>query len=110
MKRDKAFHDYVVHDLLGDIPNLKSKAMFSGWGIYKDGVIFGIIADGQLWFKVGASNLSDFKEFDSRPFKYSRKDGKEIEMSYWLIPEEIMENRGMLHELVEKSVQVNIKS
>ena len=81
--------------------------MFSGWGIYKDGIIFGIIAEGQLYFKVDGNNLYDFKEFGSHPFVYPRKDNKSVTMSYWLVTEEVMDNRDKLYDLVEKSVSAS---
>mgnify|MGYP001593921260 FL=1 len=102
MARDKSFHDYVVYDVLGDMQGITSKAMFSGWGIYKDGVIFAIIIEGELYFKAG-KDATDFKNISgSHPFVYSKKDGKKITMSYWLIPEEILENKEKLYELIRK--------
>ena len=41
-----------MEDLVGGIAGVSSKPMFGGYGIYKDGVIFAIIADGALFFKV----------------------------------------------------------
>lgn len=104
--RDKSFHDYVVFDLLEEMGGIKSRAMFGGWGLYKDGMIFGIITEGSLYFKVDETNKEEYKNFGSRPFTYQNK-GKEYAMSYWLIPEEIMEDRERLFELVEQSVTIN---
>lgn len=30
------FHDYVINDLLSEIPGITSRKMFGGYGIYKD--------------------------------------------------------------------------
>ena len=109
MAKDKSFHDYIVYDLLGDAPDITSRAMFGGWAIYKSGIIFGIIVAGELYFKVGDRNRSDFEKIESHPFVYAKKDGKPVTMSYWLVPEEIFENKEKLHELMEKSVIVSRK-
>ena len=109
MAKDKSFHDYIVYDLLGDAPNITSQAMFGGWAIYENGAIFGIIVAGELYFKVGSENRSEFEKIESHPFVYAKKDGKPITMSYWLVPEEIMEDKEKFYDLMEKSVIVSRK-
>lgn len=98
--RSKAFHDYIVHDVFGNYSGITSRAMFGGWGIYKQGKIFSIIVGDQLYIKHTDQNASIFEEFESGPFTYKRKDGKEISMSYWLIPEEIMNDRDLISRLI----------
>lgn len=107
MKKDNSFHDYVVYDLLADIPGILSRAMFGGWGIYKDGVIFAIIVDGQLYFKVGDCNRKDYEKYESESFVYIKGNGKKVSMSYMLLPEEIMENREEIYLWVEAAVDVS---
>ncbi len=68
MKRDQSFHDYVVQDLLEKESGITSRAMFGGWGIYKNGLIFAINSDGELYFKVGDSNRADFEKVGSHPY------------------------------------------
>ena len=102
MPRDTSFHDYVM-DLLDDIPGITSRAMFSGWGIYKNKVFFALISNGELYFKVGEGNRADFEHQKSHPFVYNNK-GKKTMMSYWLVPEEILEDPEVLFEWVEKAV------
>ena len=84
--------------------------MFGGWAIYKGGTIFGIIAGGELYFKVDDENRVEFEKLESHPFIYTKKDGKQIAMSYWLVPEEIIEDRDKLLVLVEQSVAVSRRS
>ncbi len=43
MIQDKGFHAYVMSYLLGHLIGIRSRAMFGGWGLYKDGIIFGMI-------------------------------------------------------------------
>ena len=110
VQKDKSFHDYIVYDILGNLPGITSKAMFGGWAIYKGGTIFGIIAIGELYFKVDDKNRLEFEKLESHPFIYTKKDGKQIAMSYWLVPEEIIEDRDKLIVLVEQSVAVSRRS
>lgn len=111
MAKDKSFHDYVMRDLFREFAGITSRAMFGGWGIYKDGVIFAIIVEGELYFKVDESNKDDFAKAGSHPFEYSRK-GQEIpiKMSYWLVPGEIMEDKNSLRQWIEKSIRASKSS
>ncbi len=104
MKRNSEFHDYVVFDLLEGIPRITSRAMFSGYGIYKEGVIFAIIAEGQLYFKADETVKKEFEKEGSSPFTYEKKGGARVVMSYWLVPDEIMENREKFAEWFERAV------
>ncbi|MEK7585175.1 MAG: TfoX/Sxy family protein [Patescibacteria group bacterium] len=97
MKRNSEFHDYVVGDLLSDVAGITSRAMFGGYGIYKDGKIFAIIVEGELYFKgIGGTTQ----------FTYSKKDGKTYKMNYWLVPAEVMENREALADWVQRACAV----
>ena len=102
MKLD-SFHTYVVEDLFGEIPGITSRAMFGGYGIYKDGIFFALIADGELFFKVNEETKKKYEALGSRPFTYTMR-GKKMTMNYWLLPEEIMSDPEQLIEWVEQSV------
>jgi DNA transformation protein and related proteins len=93
-----------MEELMGDMPGVTSRAMFGGWGIYKDGVIFAIIADGRLYFKVGSGNQQDFESRGSESFMYQMPNGKKTTMSYRELPEEIAENKNELVGWIDKSV------
>lgn len=108
MKRNYEFHDYVVYDILGDIPGITSRAMFGGYGIYRNGKIFAIIVGGELYFKAGENTVTDFKKLGSRQFAYKKKDGKKYKMNYWLLPEEIMEDRERLELWIDSACRVGV--
>ena len=105
MAKDTSFHDYIIYDLLKDIPGITSRSMFGGWGVYKDGVIFAILVEGELYFKTDDTSRADFEKAGSHPFTYSRKDSKRVALSYWSLPLEVMENKKMLYQYIERSVK-----
>lgn len=99
-----SFVDYVVNDLLGEA-EIRARAMFGGYGIYRRDTIFAIIVDDELYYKVDGSNRKDFESRGSEPFRYASKGKKQVTMSYWKVPAEIMDDRQMLGEWTEKAVQ-----
>lgn len=101
------FKDYIVGDILNEIEGISARAMFGGFGLYKNGIIFGIIADDGLYFKVDDSNAAEYRAFDSSPFTYERGNHQKTTMSYWLIPHDMLEDRERVQELALASVRIN---
>ena len=91
-----SFLDYVLEEVLRDVPSVTSRAMFGGFSLYKNGKIFGMIANDILYFKAPVSN---------RPFTY-HKNGKTYAMKYWEVPEEIMSNPDEVAIWVNKSLSI----
>ena len=96
------FVDYVVQDVLSELDGIRARAMFGGWGIYKDGLIFAIIVDDQLYFKVDEANKGRYEKYGSRPFTYESR-GKSVKMSYWEVPAEVMDDRDEITRWAEES-------
>lgn len=106
MAHPDPFLQYVLHDLLGHLPNITSRAMFGGYGLYQAGQIFAIIADDKLWFKVGPANQADFEALGSLPFTYMGKNGQPHTMSYWELPSQIIDDPHQIGVWVTKSVNI----
>ncbi|MHA1561010.1 MAG: TfoX/Sxy family protein [Promethearchaeota archaeon] len=104
------FVEYILKDILHGIERISSRAMFGGHGIYKDKIIFGIIIDDILYFKVGQNDLEDYKSQDSFPFIYNRGNKKQVIMSYWSVPENIMNDEDLLQIWIEKAVIASVES
>jgi DNA transformation protein and related proteins len=99
-----AFKNNVVSHL-NQVAPVTSRAMFGGYGLYLDGVMFGLIADETLYFKVDDSNRENYQAAGMGPFTYSRQ-GKEAVMSYYQVPPQVYEDPGTLYEWVEKASAV----
>lgn len=84
MASTPAFRDRVLTRLLPFGP-VAARAMFGGYGLYLDGVMFGLIATDRLYFKVDGSNRAEFVAAGSRPFTYRGRTGP-VELSYWEVP------------------------
>ena len=103
MKKDTSFHDFVVYDLMNRLPNITSRPMMSGWCIYSDKIPFAAIIGNHLYFKVKDEEAKlELKSLGSTQFKYKKKDGKDVKMSYWSVPEEVIDNSELFCELAEE--------
>lgn len=92
--QEREFAAYTVDNLQGLGP-VYSKGMFGGFGVFLDGLMFGLIADNDLYLKVDKENKAEFEELGLQPFTYE-KQGKPMNLSYYQAPEECMENSELL--------------
>ena len=68
------------------------RRMFGGAGIYADGTMFGLIADGVIYLKTGDSNAAMFEREKLPPFTYSRREGERAVMSYRRMPDRLYDD------------------
>lgn len=87
------FRDFVL-DQLARIPQLRSKAMFGGVGLYSADCFFGIVASDELFFKVDHTNRGAYEAAGSEPFR--PVVARPVTMSYWRVPIEVLEDPGEL--------------
>lgn len=87
---EKVFVFYVV-DLMQSIGPVSAKFMFGGYGIFLEGLMFGLVADNVLYLKVDKETENEFKSKGLEKFTY-KKQGKEFKMSYYQAPEEALED------------------
>lgn len=110
MARDTSYRDYILYDVLGHIDGITDRAMFGGWGIYKDGLIIGIIAEGELYLKADKESVKLLTLQGCYPFSYKGKDGKEMTMTYMSVPEETLENQDIIEARVMNSFVISMGS
>ena len=102
------FLNYVVDQLSG-WGAVSVRRMFGGAGLYREGKMFGLIADDVAYLKVADSNRADYVKAGSSPFMPYPKKGKTAVMSYYEIPPEILEDRVELAQWAQRSFEIQGK-
>lgn len=73
--------------------------MFGGASLRAGGIVFGLIIDQELYFRVDDYSRADYEAAGSAPFSYARKDGREITVgSYYTAPADVLEDDAMLND------------
>jgi DNA transformation protein len=103
---NSGFVEHIM-DILSRFSDIRLYRMFGGYGIYRGKIIFAIIIDDELYFKVDVKLAEEYKNAGSFPFTYKRDD-KTIALSYWYVPSEVIEDRDLLKEWFNKSLGVAI--
>ena len=108
--KDASYRDYIVEDVMGHIDGVTARGMFSGYGLYLDGVIFGLIIDGELYLKADVATVAKYKIQGLYPFTYEKKNGKAYEMAYMSVPLEELEDRDRIQDRVMESYEISLKA
>lgn len=107
MSSSKVYLNHVMSYLM-PVGNVISKRLFGGYGIYYDAVIFALIFEDKLYFRVDETNIKDFSPFDSKPFVYEGKT-KMVQMPYHTLPDEILKDPIRLKKWVFKAYDVSVR-
>ncbi len=105
MAVSEEFVNYVL-DQLSPWGEVTVRRMFGGAGLYRDGRMFGLIADDVAYLKVDDSNRECFEKAGSYPFNPYPEKAKATVMSYYAIPAEVLENRDELVKWAQRSLDI----
>jgi DNA transformation protein len=87
-----AAYKSFIQDLLADFGPVSIRRMFSGAGVYTDGVMFAILADVTLYLKADEVSARDFAAEGKGPFTYRPKGRGPVALSYWEVPERLLDD------------------
>ncbi len=108
MAGQNEFVEYLI-DMLGPMSPVKAKAMFGGYGIFKDGLMFGLVSQETLYLKADRISRLDFDMRGLKPFNYRRK-GRDLALSYYQAPLEALDDDEELLSWAEKAYDAAIRS
>lgn len=80
-----------LHEVFQSFGAITTRKMFGGHGIYHDGLMFGLVADEELYLKVDTLSVHEFTQAGLPAFEYN-KNGKLMKMSYHKAPEDLYED------------------
>lgn len=85
------FLDFLKDQLHGLGP-VTTRRMFSGAGVYCDGVIFALLLRGTLYFKVDDGNRPAYEAEGLEPFSYDTRGRHVIVGAYRRTPERLLDD------------------
>ncbi len=97
MKEEPEYLKHII-DSLSPLGDINSKFMFGGWGIFHDDLMFAVLADDSLYFKVDDSNREMYEKVGSTPFPHG--------ISYWEVPTEVTEDEDGLRHWAQISIDI----
>ena len=76
---------------LAPLGRVTMRRMFGKTGVFCNGLMFGMVTDDTLYFRVDDGNRAVCKEAASAPPLNYEKQGRTIDLSFWRAPEALLD-------------------
>ena len=80
-----------LYERLAPLGRVTMRRMFGKTGVFCDGVMFGMVTDDTLYFRVDDQNRVALQEAGSSPPLNYKKKGETIDLSFWRAPERLLD-------------------
>ena len=106
-----ASREFCAHlaDLLGGFGAVTIRRMFGGAGVFRDGLMFALVAYDTLYLKVDAQTRPDFERAGMGPFTYEGHS-EPVMMAYFQAPPEAMEDGELLADWARRAYDVALRA
>jgi DNA transformation protein len=80
-----------LREQLAALGHITFRRMFGKTGVFCDGVMFGMVTENTLYFRVDDDNRVTFKEAEAYPPLNYSKRGATIDLAFWRAPERLFD-------------------
>lgn len=102
------FVEYL-QEVFEEFGPVQARRMFGGHGLFRDGLMFGLVADDTLYLKADEATAVHFQDRDLERFEYGRA-GKRVKLSYYQAPEEIFDDRSEAAEWARRAFDAALRA
>ena len=95
--------EYITELFAGFGP-VTVRRMFSGAGVFADGLMIAMVVDGVIFLKADETLAPQFEREGLSPFSYKTKEGRRTLMSYWRMPERLYDDPDELAAWARQSM------
>lgn len=100
------FHEFVL-ELFAPMAPVSIRRMFGGAGVFKDGLMFALIADDTVFLKADPALRAELEAEGCAPFVWVRpSDGKQVDLGYVSLPTDAMDEPDLATEWGRKAFAV----
>jgi len=94
-----------VQEIFAAFGEVRCRRMFGGLGVYSEGVMFALVARGDLYLKADPAFARSLEDRGARPFVYEAS-GKSVNLGYWSLPEAALDNQEDAADLARAALRV----
>ena len=80
-----------LREQLAPLGHVTMRRMFGKSGVFCDGVMFAMVTENTLYFRVDDQNRASFKEAEAFPPLNYEKKGGTIDLAFWRAPERLFD-------------------
>ena len=94
-----------ITELFAGFGPVAVRRMFSGAGVFADGLMIALVVDGVIYLKADDRPCPAFEREGQAPFSYKTRDGKRTLNSYWRMPERLYDEPDELADWARHALQ-----
>jgi DNA transformation protein and related proteins len=99
-----------IAELFSGLGPVRVRRMFSGFGIFVDGMMFALVIRDVIYLKTDEAGSSDFAREGLAPFDYLAKGTRRVITSYWRMPDRLYDDPDELAEWGRRAIAVARRS
>ena len=99
-----------IEELFSSLGPVAIKRMFSGKGIYHQGVIIALHLFDELMLKADAQSAPAFSAAGARQWVYQREGKKPVAMPYWSVPEDAYDDPDEMAKWVRLAFEAGLRA
>lgn len=103
-----SFQEFL-EELLEPLGGTTIRSMFGGHGVFREGVMFGILDDDVLYLRIDDTTQPHFEAESSSPFVYEGM-GRVMEMPYWRVPDRLFDDAEAFLEWAQASFAAALRA
>lgn len=92
----------AIRDAFSAFGPVQLRRMFGGHGVFRDGLMFALEADGTLFLKADEADAQAFRDAGCTQFAYHKGD-RDVAMSYWSAPLAALEDPDIMAEWARRA-------
>jgi len=105
MALSDGFREFLVEQFAA-IGGVEIQRMFGGAGLFKRGLMFGLVSNDVIYFKAASLDQDRFRAEGSTPFTYGTKHGPRTINGLWRCPERLLDDPDELRAWSQVAIAV----
>jgi DNA transformation protein and related proteins len=81
----------LLEELFAPVGGVSLRRMFGGLGVFRNGLMFGLVANDILYLKADDLSRAPFEAEGSKPWIYRGRHRANVSTSYWRVPERLFD-------------------
>ncbi len=99
----------LLDELFAPLGGVSIRRMFGGLGVFKESMMFALVADDVLYFKADAQTIPAFEGEGCGPWVYESKN-RSTAMPYWRAPERLFDEADAFADWARDAFAVALRS
>lgn len=99
-----------VRDLFAFVPDLKTRRMFGGLGLYAGDVFFCVADDGEVWLKTDVESRPRFEAEGLPPFTITYADDRVETTTYHRLPEDAWDDEEVARAWTRLAINAALRA